>query len=536
MGGRGGRWRKQCIFGFEPDRNTEEIIVGLTAILQKGREWGDQFGATMISADVRSAFDLVTVPMVVTCMRYWRFPPSIIKAIIGESIDVKARAELLGYCSTGEFPFGRIKQGGMESPFCWNLILRTILDRLALRWAGRGVELSAVGHLAYMCWADNVYLVGRTRLEAQELFEDFTAEVQTLGLAWKESSLEILGAAGVTADLVTQVSHQSYVLRGVQQLMVLGALVSLRQSDVVEHRLSKATGAFWALKSALLCKHLPMHERLKILRTRVVPVALYGSAGWVWSWSLAARLHACENGLLRHMLRVVRAPSESFGQWRSRHTHAIREIYHGQGHYSLATLVLRRLFRFAGTCMQALCSDVLHCGRGASRNEQPDDAWRSFLQPNLTGVAQGRVDNYAAVAAAAVVATRSKAWWKHYQTTMTVCDPRNKTKWRHARPGPNASWEDVFHAWLGDNWMAYAADRQTWSSRLQGFLQKAYQYANTQSMEERFPNKKDSPATAATGSQATQDQPPRKKGRVVFREEFPWNSCLGGLKHRLFSH
>eukprot|EP00973_Karenia_brevis_P061082 8493503-Karenia_brevis.AAC.1 len=78
---------------------------------------------------------------------YWRLPGDLVSALIEETLDLTARATLHGVDSTGTFSFNRCaKQGGEESPWEWNLVMRHALDLCRNRWQreGLGIELPVV--------------------------------------------------------------------------------------------------------------------------------------------------------------------------------------------------------------------------------------------------------------------------------------------------------------------------------------------------------------------------------------------------------
>ena len=109
------------------------------------------------------------------CLRYWKFPIVIIHALLTESLGLEAIAQLMGHATTDKFVFNSsLRQGGLESPWGWNMILHTILDMLACKWIGKGISVAVLGQLPCLCWADNIYFVGNSATEAVELFHGFS--------------------------------------------------------------------------------------------------------------------------------------------------------------------------------------------------------------------------------------------------------------------------------------------------------------------------------------------------------------------------
>ena len=95
-----------------------------------------------------------------------------------------------------------LRQGGVDSPWCWNLAVRAGLDMQAVVWVDKGIKLVGIGVAPIVSWADNLYFPAHTAAEALELLADFSKAPQTFGLLWKPSSLEIL-TSGSTIEQFT---------------------------------------------------------------------------------------------------------------------------------------------------------------------------------------------------------------------------------------------------------------------------------------------------------------------------------------------
>lgn len=93
----------------------------------------------------------------------------------------------------GVFPDGGLCPPGRgEGPWAFNLIVRTALELLRPKWAGKGVQLPVVGAPPLLGWADNLLLLSRDPAEMQYLLSTLTDQFAEFGMAWKPSSLELL--------------------------------------------------------------------------------------------------------------------------------------------------------------------------------------------------------------------------------------------------------------------------------------------------------------------------------------------------------
>ena len=82
------------IFGFEENHSTEQICLGLTLIVQKGTEWPKVKPVYILSADVKAAFDNLTLDTVLEALIFWNFPLGLIAALLEESLELEATASV----------------------------------------------------------------------------------------------------------------------------------------------------------------------------------------------------------------------------------------------------------------------------------------------------------------------------------------------------------------------------------------------------------------------------------------------------------
>eukprot|EP00973_Karenia_brevis_P048589 6745693-Karenia_brevis.AAC.1 len=106
------RWRRCFIFGYEENHSTEQICVGLSALLQRGEEWKEQAPVFIVSADVKAAFDNLTLQAVLKALVHWELPEDLIACLLEESLDLVAGARLCGMELPETFPFNNsVRQG-----------------------------------------------------------------------------------------------------------------------------------------------------------------------------------------------------------------------------------------------------------------------------------------------------------------------------------------------------------------------------------------------------------------------------------------
>ena len=151
-------WHQLMIFGFEPSHATSHLVVALNVLLTKGAEWANVTNARIGSAYVKAAFDNLTVPVLGDELTYWKFNAHLVRALLEESLNLTASSEFPGAEPTDDLQFGyAIRQGGVESPWEWDTVLRHLLINLVSSWeaGGFGIQMPCTTKVTRIVWADN---------------------------------------------------------------------------------------------------------------------------------------------------------------------------------------------------------------------------------------------------------------------------------------------------------------------------------------------------------------------------------------------
>ncbi len=153
-------------------------------------------------------------------------------ALLEESLELSASASPQGNTTPESFPFTRsVRQGGIESTWEWNLVVRRILDSCVDRWKGQnfGLESPALGKTTHVVWADNLYFLGHSIDQVIHMAQDFTDRLVELKMRWKPSSLQFLttarGSANGCPSMIVQQNNQLQVAI-VEDMDVLGAMLN----------------------------------------------------------------------------------------------------------------------------------------------------------------------------------------------------------------------------------------------------------------------------------------------------------------------
>jgi len=518
----GARWRRALVFGFEPGCSCEQLAVAAQLLMFKAAEWPAKASMAMLASDVRRAFDCLTLPVLLDCLQYWSFPSTLICAFFRELLDNTAEASLAQICSSGAFPFNKcLRQGSCEGPWCWNLLCRTILDKLWHKWCSKGICLPLLGPVQVLFWADNVYFLSTGAEDTISLWQEFSHELYALGLEWKTGSLQMIASDIATGTpLTVNFADKEFIISVDQHLPVLGCLLSKDFKESVAHGLRKGTAAFWKGADFFRCKEIPLQQRLHQFRKRVLPICLYGSAAWVWCRHTCAAVTSWENGLLRLMFKVARRPLEPFESWRVRHTRIVRSAYH-EGHQpSACTLLLHRQFSLATNAIMSVAVDALE--RTPLHTWPLPPAWDAVFQ-RVRYDPRARALSPAHCFLGCALHHYDEWSWKLTQSAGLLADAKNASSWRHTRPGRHLNWERALVAAFGINWKLLVL-QDAWMSRKGAFCNASYSLIRTRPWEDRASASAPA-ALQPLGCSASANVPPS----VTVRVPMPWASLHTGV-------
>ena len=138
--------------------------------------------------------------------------PRAIMNLMQELSGFRAKMSIPGDGETDIFEFSRGgKQGGVETPDEFNMLMDDAMDRLVWQWhiADFGFKLDDGSAITHLVWADNVWLVAESPATLQKMVEDLTQAVVSIGLIWKASSLQVMAggsAAREACPLIAEVA------------------------------------------------------------------------------------------------------------------------------------------------------------------------------------------------------------------------------------------------------------------------------------------------------------------------------------------
>lgn len=298
------------------------------------------------------------------------------------------------------------------------------------RWRGSGLTLPILGAVPLVEWADNIAFVGTSASDTQPIGGGFTDALHARSMQWKASSMQFITAG--RQELPDSVPGQNLAwpdstgarhhFEQVEQLELLGSILSLSPREAIQHRLAKASAAFWGDKDFSLRRGIEWKHKLSEYVKRIRSAALYVSPTWTWNSELSHLLKSWENSILRRLCYDVwHRDSESFGDWRRRHTRMAQDKLLEAGQRDSLQAFLGRQYRWMRSALRRFAFDLLSQTRG--RTWPSEAAWQHIF----SSMREGSLTSSRAVDCAPVcfLTPSDEEGWRVKQASMMTIDPHN---------------------------------------------------------------------------------------------------------------
>ena len=244
------------------------------------------------------------------------------------------------------------RQGGVETPDCFNAVIEDALDDVILSWTVRGLGfcLDSFGIINHAIFADNIFLFAKSAWKLQIMVHELTAALQKRGLTWKVSSLQSMCVLEVEApfSLVTEQSGSRLEYTFVQEMLVLGAMVTSSGStrDFQDHRFASGEALFYKHRNVLTGPGT-IKDKLHAWNAAPATSAIFAAESWHLSREVLHHARRWEVAHVRQMLKLRRQPGEGQAAYNHRSAHCIYEWFRKCRVMMMHQRVLQAVFRNA---------------------------------------------------------------------------------------------------------------------------------------------------------------------------------------------
>ena len=319
--------------GFRKGRGCADQIFTLRQIVEQSNEWSSTVYANFI--DFTKAFDSVNRPTLWRILGHYGIPDKLVSIIKMLYSDYSARV-ICGKDLTEDFAIRTgVKQGCVLSPLLFSLCIDWLMKRATVN-VKRGITWTLMDTLEDLDFADDIVLLAHRHQDIQRKTNDVALIGRQVGLYINTDKTKLMK---INARSDQQVTIDNKNIEEVQEFVYLGSKITTdgnSEMDVL-HRLSKARGAFAVLRNIWRSSRIGTKTKLKIFKSNVLGVLLYGAESWKVSQSVCHKIDVFQTRCLRRILKIF---------WPR--TISNEELYRRTNTAPLSVEIKRRRWRWIG--------------------------------------------------------------------------------------------------------------------------------------------------------------------------------------------
>ena len=287
--------------GFTPKKSTNDRILGLRVISERMHEYRRKFFVAYI--DLCKAFDSVNRDSLWQLLRFRGIPDALITLLsalyTGTESAIKCGSSLSDF-----FPVDTgVGQGRVEAPTlfnpCMDHALAKMVDESECCVSFGNIQISDLD------FADDAAILADTLEMLIGALETLSTELEPLGLriSWVKTKIQIFN--DTLDDAIRSISVRGNNVDCIHRFTYLGSDISDSAScgPEVNRRIGRACGVMDSLdKGVWRCRYLCRGTKIRVFRSLVLPVLLYGCETWTLTSELKNRLNVFGTRSLRRIL------------------------------------------------------------------------------------------------------------------------------------------------------------------------------------------------------------------------------------------
>ena len=287
--------------GFTPGKSTTDRILALRVLVERRREFRQGMLAAYV--DLKKAFDSVHRETLWDLLRLRGIPARIIGLLTGLYSGTVSAVK----CGGGEssfFPVNTgVRQGCVLAPSLFNTCMDWVLGRV-VEQSHCGVSVGNT-KITDLVFADDAAIFAESLEVLVMALEALHEEVKPLGLkvSWAKTKVQVFG--GVLDETVQSVHACGEDIEILKSFTYLGSVVHNDggSSQEVTRRIGLAHGVMDSLNTSIWrCRYLCRRTKIRIFKSLVIPVLLYGCETWTLNTDLKRRIDVFGTRCLRRIM------------------------------------------------------------------------------------------------------------------------------------------------------------------------------------------------------------------------------------------
>ena len=287
--------------GFSPGKSTTDRILALRVLVERRLEFQQRLLAVYV--DFKKAFDSVHRETLWEILRVRGIPARIIGLITGLYSGTESAVKCGGGISSF-FPVNSgVRQGCVLAPSLFNTCMDWILGKVVDQsHCGASVGNTKITDLAF---ADDAVLFAESLDVLVMALNTLHEEAKPLGLkvSWIKTKVQEFG--DLLDDAVRSVHACGEDIEVLESFTYLGSVVHKTGGSAhdVNRRIGMAHGVMDSLNTSIWrCRYLCRRTKIRVFKSLVLPVLLYGCETWTLNTDLERRLNVFGTKCLRRIV------------------------------------------------------------------------------------------------------------------------------------------------------------------------------------------------------------------------------------------
>jgi hypothetical protein len=287
--------------GYRSGRGTTEQVFVLRNILEQVNEW--QATLYLGFVDFEKAFDSVHRESLWIIMKKYGIPEKLVRMVRLFYNGFQCAVEEEGEPGEWFEVTTGVKQGCNMSGFLFLIVLDWVMRRTVGN-GENGIRWKFTSKLDDLDFADDIALLSSTKQQMQYKLNKLDAEARRVGLKINVEKTKMMRINPSSQEQFT-IGTQDRI-EEVEEFSYLGATVCKDGGGMkdLKNRLSKARGAFIRLKKIWRSSNISRKTKLRLYKTLVVPVLVYGCETWKMNKGDSKMIDVFNNKCLRRIMKV----------------------------------------------------------------------------------------------------------------------------------------------------------------------------------------------------------------------------------------
>ena len=358
---------------FRKGRSCIDQICTLRQILEQSQEWNASFYAVFV--DFEKAFDSLHRESLWRILRHYGFPEKLVNVIKALYVDFECKVIHDNHLTESFNVNTGVKQGCILSPLLFSLAIDWIM-RATTADTRRGIQWTLTTVLEDLDYADDLGLLSNKHKDAQEKVTLLAESASKIGLKVNEKKTQVMRMNARTHEAI-RINEKP--LEDVEEFVYLGSKITTDGDCIheVRSRISKANYAFASLRSIWTTTNLSNHTKIRIFKSNVLSVLLYGSECWKVTVQIEKILDVFQTKCLRRILKI---------HWPN--TISNKDLYERTKTSPLSTEVHRRRWKWLGHIYRMKPDTTTRTAlrwtpQGKRDRGRPKETWRRTIEKDL---------------------------------------------------------------------------------------------------------------------------------------------------------